>query len=192
MRLLLHTPEQTIPESTDFPNAPAGVEGPPHNRLPPWPPLRLPRPPCPTLPPTPYFTTSTLQYGHSFRPPAKRTTRSSLRRGRRVIKPYSYQNCELACSVSRGTRVPGMVHYFDNTFSHFEIPSRTPPPTPCSRKIPSLSSTVPTLSWVASPRRVGHSAARGSCPVACRRPRAPPRHCRARRPPPWPPPCSPE
>jgi hypothetical protein len=44
----------------------------------------------------------------------------------------------------------------------------------------------------ASPRRVGRSAARGIRPVACRRPRAPPRHCQAGRPLPWPPPCSPE
>ena len=42
----LHVPPPT-------PHAPAGVESPPHHRLPPWP--RQPRAPCPTLPPTPYY-----------------------------------------------------------------------------------------------------------------------------------------
>ena len=36
-----------------LPHAPAGVEGPPHHRPPPWP--RQPRAPCPPLPPTPYY-----------------------------------------------------------------------------------------------------------------------------------------
>ena len=49
----------THPSPTRRRDLPAGVEGPPHNRLPPWPPL--PRPPCPTLPPTaptPYYFNS--------------------------------------------------------------------------------------------------------------------------------------
>ena len=57
------------------PPTPAGVEGPPHYRPPPWP--RQPRVPCPTLPPTPYYfyiavllltaTTATCRSGSSSR-----------------------------------------------------------------------------------------------------------------------------
>ena len=66
----LHVPPPTA-------HAPAGVEGPPHHRLPPWP--RQPRAPCPTLPPTSYYFYITVfdrRWAHAGLGPTARSWRS--------------------------------------------------------------------------------------------------------------------
>ena len=68
MDLLLHVALHVYPPT---PHAPAGVEGPPHNRLPPWP--RLPRPPCPTLLPNLYYFYITVAMQRHLAVLARRT-----------------------------------------------------------------------------------------------------------------------